>query len=50
MTRRASFYGELKEVFYHLLMILTDHIQIMLREFNILGTEDLYKPTLGNES
>ena len=48
MTEEASFYEELQQVFHHL---PADHIKIMFREFNaILGTEHLYKPTLGNDS
>jgi hypothetical protein len=47
-TEKASFYGELQQVFDHLPI---DHIKIMLREFNaIMGREHLYKPTTGNDS
>jgi len=47
-TEGASFYEELQQVFDHLPM---DHIKIMLGEFNaIMGREDIYKPTIGNDS
>ena len=48
MTEETSFYEELQQVFDCLPM---DHINIMLREFNvILGREHLYKTTFGNDS
>jgi hypothetical protein len=44
----VSFYEELQQGFDRLAM---DHIKIIFREFNaILGTEDLYRPTFGNDS
>jgi hypothetical protein len=44
----VSFYEELQQVFDRLAM---DHIKIMLREFNaLMGREDLYRPTFGNDS
>ena len=47
-TEEASFYEELQQVFDQLPM---DHIKIMLREFNaLMGREDLYRPTFGNDS
>ena len=47
-TDESSFYEELERVFDHLPM---DHIKSMLGEFNaILGREDLYEHTLGNDS
>jgi hypothetical protein len=47
-TEESSFCEELQQVFDHLPM---DHIKIMLREFNdILGSEHLYKTTIGNDT
>ena len=47
-TIKASFYQELQQVFGHLPM---DHIKTMFGEFNaIMGREDLYKPTIGNDN
>jgi hypothetical protein len=47
-TEETSFYEEFQQLFDHL---PKDHIKIVLREFNaILGREDLYKPTFGNDS
>jgi hypothetical protein len=43
-----SFYEELEQVFDHLPKY---HMTTLLRDFNAkLGREDIFKPTIGNES
>jgi hypothetical protein len=45
---KDRFYEELEHVFDK---FPTDHIKILLRDFNAkVGREDIFKPTIGNES
>ena len=45
---KDSFYEELEQVFYHFLKYL---LKILLGEFNVkVGRDDIFKPTIGNES
>jgi len=45
---KDSFYEELEQVFDHFLKY---HMKILLGDFNAkVGREDIFKPTIGNES
>ena len=45
---KDSFYEELEQVFYHFSKY---HMKILLGDFNAkVGRENIFKPTIGNES